>query len=73
MNPVLTAFEAKLGLGPVKAARLLGIAYSTYAQYRSCRREIPAYVEHHVETVMLLDRETVMKVVMYHIKEEHGG
>jgi len=43
MNAILVEFEKRNGIGPTYAARLLGIAYPTYAAYRSDSRVLPRY------------------------------
>lgn len=45
MNDTLLNFEKQLGIGPTFAARLLGVAYPTYAAYRAGSREVPLYIE----------------------------
>lgn len=50
-HATLLAFEAEFNLGPTFAARVLGVAYATYAQYRSGRRELPQY---HLNQIALL-------------------
>ena len=52
MNLLLLAFEEELALGPTFAARMLGVAYGTYAHYRSGMRELPNYQCLHIETLM---------------------
>ena len=49
MNETLITLERTIGLGATYAARLLGVAYPTYAQYRSGRRELPLYHQRHIE------------------------
>lgn len=49
----LLQFEAKLEVGPTKAARALGVAYPTYAGYRSGSRELPLYHIKHIHALML--------------------
>jgi hypothetical protein len=50
----LVDFETAVDLGPVKAARLLGVAYVTYNQYRNGSREPPLYHQRHIEAVLAL-------------------
>lgn len=45
MNQKLLDFEKLLGIGPTFTARLLGLAYPTYAAYRSGSRELPIYID----------------------------
>ena len=63
MNKVLLHFEKATDLGPTFAARLLGVAYPTYAQYRSERRELPLYHANHIEVLLLLSRPNLEKVI----------
>lgn len=57
MNQILIDFEFHTGLGPTYAARLLGVAYQTYAQYRSGKRVIPLYIKRHMDLVTALPPE----------------
>lgn len=70
MNAALLQFEAEVRLGPTRAARLLGVAYPTYAQYRSGRRAFPTYHEHHVQALLLLAPEHLAALIKEHV---HGG
>ena len=51
----LLDIENYLGLGPTKTARVLGIAYPTYAAYRSMSRELPEYHANQVHMLKMLD------------------
>ena len=51
MNDILIEFERRIGLGPTYAARLLGIAYPTYAAYRSEARVLPHYHVCHIRAL----------------------
>lgn len=62
-HPVLLQFEQSLGLGPTKAAMVLGIGLSTYAHYRSGFRELPEYHKLHIETLGLLPRKDLDRVI----------
>lgn len=57
MNPILINFEFHTGLGPTYAARLLGVAYTTYSQYRNGKRVVPLYIQRHIEAVSILPTE----------------
>jgi hypothetical protein len=59
MNPILIDFEFHTGLGPTYAARFLGIAYSTYAEYRRNGRKVPKYIQRHIQTVYLLSNDVL--------------
>lgn len=54
MNQFMIDFEAHVGLGPTRVAKILGIAYITYAQYKSSRRELPEYHQCHLLALWLL-------------------
>lgn len=66
MNETLLQFESETGLGPTYAARLLGVAYPTYAQYRSERRELPVYHQHHIEALLMLPQTSLGKLIKEH-------
>lgn len=44
VNQTLLDIEKQLALGPTFVARLLGVAYPTYAAYRSGARPLPRYI-----------------------------
>ena len=67
MNAILLRFEKSIGLGATYAARLLGVAYPTYAQYRSGRRELPLYHERHIEALLRLSDSELIGLI-----EKHG-
>lgn len=69
MNQLLTDFEATLDIGSKKAARLLGVAYPTYAAYRSGARVLPEYHANHIEVILLLDVEVRTK----HMERKFNG
>lgn len=69
MNATLTAFEAAAGLGPTRAARLLGVAYPTYAQYRSGRRALPRYHQRHVQALLALDKRALDALIEEHVRD----
>lgn len=54
MNKLISDFELHTGLTPKEGFKLLGVAHSTYQQYRSGMRVVPAYIEHSIKFVMLL-------------------
>ncbi len=66
MNEILLHLEKTTGLGPTFAARLLGVAYPTYAQYRSGRRELPTYHAHHIEALLLLSQASLARLIKEH-------
>lgn len=67
MNETLLRLEKATALGPTYAARLLGVAYPTYAQYRSGRRSLPKYHVRHIEVIMLLSDKNLNLLI-----ERHG-
>lgn len=60
-NTTLVNFESHTGLGPTFAAKLLGMPYITYAQYRSGTRPIKTQHIYHVEVLLLLDQKVLQK------------
>lgn len=68
MNDTLLTFEHHTELGPTFAARLLGVAYPTYAQYRSGRRELQRYHANHIQALMLLPKAKLANLI-----EEHAN
>ena len=54
-HPVLTYFEEQTGLGPTLGAKLLGLPYITYAQYRSYKRPWKVCHERHIEVILMLE------------------
>lgn len=69
MNKALLHFEQATGLGPTKAALLLGIAYVTYAQVRSGSRPLQKYHARHMEALLLLPPSTLRRLIKEHV---HG-
>ncbi len=63
MNQTLVKFERYCGIGSTRAAKVLGVAYPTYAQYRSARRELPTYHEYHIKVLLMLSREALINVI----------
>lgn len=72
MNAVLASFESASSLGPTRAALLLGVAYSTYAQYRSGRRKLPTYHRRHIQALALLPAERLRALIQEHVIGEAG-
>lgn len=69
MNKTLLRLEQRIELGATFAARLLGVAYPTYAQYRSGRRELQRYHERHIEALMALPDSALTRMIE---KYAHG-
>lgn len=63
MNKTLLDFEEKLGVCPTQAARLLGVAWSTYSQYKNLRRELPRYIVYHIDTLESLRKEHADRII----------
>lgn len=63
MNTILIRFEKQVDLGPTYAARLLGVAYPTYAQYRSGRRSLPQYHRNHIDALLALSPEALRRQI----------
>lgn len=61
VNRTLLALEAHTGLGPTFVARLLGLPYISYAQYRSGERSLKTTHVYHCEVLMLLDQKALSK------------
>jgi len=53
---LLPRYEVSVGLPPGDACRLLGVAYSTYNQYRRGQRSLPIYIALHIDLLMRLDQ-----------------
>ncbi len=67
MNAILLDFEKRLGVGPVAAARVLGGAYPTYAQYRSGLRDLPTYHAHHIEVLLVENQRAKERIIQERI------
>lgn len=68
MNETLVSFETYAKLGPTFVARLMGIAYVTYAHYRSGKRELPLYHERHIAVLRMLSKVDLQRLI-----EKHGN
>ena len=66
MNDTLLQFEKLTALGPTYAARLLGVAYPTYAQYRSGLRPLQRYHANHIQALSLLPKATLAMLIQEH-------
>lgn len=69
-NPKLTQFEAHCDLGPTRAAKLLGVAYPTYAQMRSNSRPLQIYHQNHIQALMLLPAKTLRLLIEEHVHDQ---
>lgn len=66
INKTLLLFEQRTQLGPTYAAKLLGLAYVTYAQCKSGARPLQTYHERHVEALLLLPAAALTKLIERH-------
>jgi len=69
-NEHIRQLENRTGLGPTQVARLLGVAYITFAHWRSGLRQMQPYHERHVEALLLLDEGPLEELVRKHV---HGS
>ena len=67
MNAVLVDFEKHTGLGPTRAAKLLGVAYCTYAQIRNGRRPMQRYTHRHIEAIRFLKSDALDGLIRKHV------
>lgn len=70
LNPDLIRLEARTGLGPTKAAKLLGVHYTAYAGYRSGRRPWPIYHQYHVKDLINLDDVRLRKTIQERVWQQ---
>lgn len=68
--PLLIDFERRTNLGPTFAARLLGLPYVSYAQYRSGLRTLKRCHQLHIEVILLLPQGALQRLIE---KEVHGN
>jgi hypothetical protein len=68
-NAILLDFERRTRLGPTFAARLLGLPYVSYAQYRSRTRELKLCHIRHIEVILLLDPDVLQRLIESHAHE----
>lgn len=67
LNPHLIELEDRAGLGATYAAKLLGVAYPTYAAYRNCTRDLPEYHVKHVQALLLLSSSALNSLIREHV------
>lgn len=58
-HPAFVDFETRTGLGATFAARLLGIPYISYAQYRNQTRPVKTTLLFHMEVLLLLEAKVL--------------
>jgi hypothetical protein len=63
VNQTLIDFELFVGLSPPKACLMLGIAYVTYAHYRSGHRVLPGYHRRHILNLRKMTRKQIDEIV----------
>lgn len=66
-NEHIRQLEDRTGLGPTRVARLLGVAYITYAHWRSGSRPMQPYHARHIEAVLLLGDEALDQLIRKHV------
>lgn len=59
----LLRFEAHCELGPVHSAKLLGVPYITYSQWRNGKRKLKLAYRQHMDVLMLLDRPVLRNYI----------
>lgn len=62
-NKTLLEFEAYTALGSTSACRLIGMAYPTYAAYRSGLRPLPRYHRNHIEDIRRLSKRALTDLI----------
>ncbi|MNK62112.1 hypothetical protein D3C87_812810 [compost metagenome] len=62
-NKHLLEFERRTALGPTYAARLLCVAYVTYAQYRNGSRDLPPYCEAHMRHLLRIPDKLLRTII----------
>lgn len=67
VNETLINFEREVALGPTFAAKLLGVSYSIYAQYRSGRRPLQTYHRNHVRVLLRLSKRDLALTIKEHV------
>lgn len=64
-NQLLVEFEQKTELTAAGAAHVLGLAYPTYAAYRSGRRELPQYNVNQINQINLIAALSERAMIKY--------
>ncbi|ALA45460.1 hypothetical protein ADP64_000010 [Achromobacter phage phiAxp-2] len=59
--------EKHTGLGATQTALLLGVAYPTYAQFKSGLRDMKPYHERHIQALLLLPRSRLAQLIGEHV------
>jgi hypothetical protein len=56
-------FEEFLGVGPPTACLVLGVAYVTYAHYRSNSRALPGYHQRHIANLRRMTPKQMKSII----------
>jgi protein tyrosine phosphatase (PTP) superfamily phosphohydrolase (DUF442 family) len=73
VNTLLLELEKNYAIGPTFAARLLGVAYPTYAAYRSGSRALQLYHERHVQSLMMHSDAQRQQLIQEHLNASRNG
>lgn len=63
VNQTLVDFEQFVGLPPNKACLMLGVAYVTYAHYRSDMRPLPPYHQRHIRNLKKMNKRQLAEII----------
>lgn len=63
MNSLLVDFEIYANIESPAAAKVLGVAYPTYAQYKSGFRKLQRYHRFHIETLRALPQRKLIALI----------
>ena len=63
VNSYVIDFERACGLSTTEAPRVLGVAYTTYMQYRDGSRKLPRYIRLHMATLLTLPADARAPIV----------
>lgn len=73
VNETLLKLERRCNLGPTYVARMLGVAYTTYAAYRSGARELPLYIERSAKAHIGMSEEFRQALIKEHAYATRNG
>lgn len=68
-HKLLAHFEEHAGLGPTYAAQLLGVPYSTYAQFRNGTRPLKTHTERHIQALEIMSLDTLQLLIKEHVRD----
>jgi hypothetical protein len=63
LNTDLATFERFIGLPAKQACLVLGVAYVTYAHYRSGHRELPGYHAQHIKNLQKMNPRQLQEII----------